>query len=133
MRNSALQHLAAATLAFAQTKRKACDFPRCAHIMVNHKCFLVSKYEDKHLWKKLLPSMRIYMAGSEEEKAQQWNWHDKAPWALLLGWFIWGLLILLAECVKARSKGSMVGFQGCVPFEMLSQHHEHDHFSSCHW
>lgn len=37
-----------------------------------------------------------------------------------------GSLILLARCVKAQSKGNVVEFQGCVPFEMPSQHHEHE-------
>lgn len=48
-RNSGLQYLVAATLVFAQTKRKACDFPTRAHTMVNHSCFAMSKGGDKPL------------------------------------------------------------------------------------
>lgn len=137
MRHCGLQYVAAATLGFAQTQRKACDFPTCACTMANHSCFVMSKYGAKPFWKKLLPSMRIYMAESERgEEPQQWNWHDKAAQVLLLGlpevvgWFT-DPACQVCEGTIQRKRGWISGL--CAIWDAFPAPWAWAHFSSCYW
>lgn len=110
MRNSGLQHVAAATLAFAQTKRKACDFPTCAHTMAMPSCFVMSKYGDRPLWKKLLPSMRIYIAESEGETPPKME----LAWQSYIGSLTWMVYLRFTDLACQVCEGTIQRKHGWI-------------------
>lgn len=131
MRNSELQYVAAVTLAFAQTKRKGCDFPTCVCTMANHSCFLMSKYgpslyeKSSYLqWEFIWQNLRV------KKKPNNGIGMTKLHRFLLglsevVGWFTDPACQVCQSTIHRKHGWS----SGVCAFQMLSQYH--DHFSSC--